>query len=443
MDRDRLTQAQAASRFESFRVTIVCGPEIANSPTLQAALLTAVNVANKVRRGCVQVVLPEPKDRLPVLLPWPAPSLVAGIAQVAPEVRYIKAADDNPRQILLGTSSPEVRGLQVTFNGWSAAVGPSHKITRLPEEERCVLAGVLAGALAVSEVFMATFAVQIEATTRIVGLSLWRPDLSYADARAVGPAVQYGPGEIWSLGLGHLGQAYLWCLSLLRYEKPEDVRMILQDFDRTVRANVGTCALTAMKDLGIHKTRVCRRWLEARGLRPAVVERRFDELTKCGPDEPALALCGFDGNGPRHLLDDAGFRAVVETGLGGRFDNFDSILMHALPRANVKAAEFWKPRPQTVDPVIEELLRDHPSYHDGGAACGVVQLELASRAVAVPFVGAAAASLVVAETLRMAHGGARFEKVDLRLASPKSVAATRSPTSYADRATKVLFLPVG
>ena len=43
-----------------------------------------------------------------------------------------------------------------------------------------------------------------------------------------------------------------------------------------------------------------------------------------------------------------------------------------------------------------------------------------------------AGSLVVAETLRMLHGGESFESIDLRLASPDTLIARHAPHNYAD-----------
>lgn len=246
---------------------------------------------------------------------------------------------------------------------------------RVSEHDDCPIAGVAAAALAISECFLSAFNVQIEAANRIVGLSLWRPDLHWTNVDTKGPSINYLPNEIWSLGLGHLGQAYLWCLAMLPYSKPDQVNIVLQDFDRTRDENLCTCVLTRSNDLDLHKTRVARRWLESRGFRPIVVERPFDEFTRVSPAEPALALCGFDGKGPRHLLEDAGFRRVVECGLGGRYHNFDSILLHSLPRDSISARDFWNPHARpAVDPATKALIHQHPEYANADPTCGFVQL---------------------------------------------------------------------
>jgi hypothetical protein len=74
--------------------------------------------------------------------------------------------------------------IRVTFDGWIANVGPAATTSALPEREYCALAGVLAGAIAVSELFSSFAAISIEATRRTVGLSLWRPDLDISNPMA-------------------------------------------------------------------------------------------------------------------------------------------------------------------------------------------------------------------------------------------------------------------
>lgn len=67
------------------------------------------------------------------------------------------------------------------------------------------LAGVVAGALAVSEVFQHALGSNT-AACRDTGLSLWCPNLPWQSSEAVGPALQRLPTGVWLLGLGHLGQ---------------------------------------------------------------------------------------------------------------------------------------------------------------------------------------------------------------------------------------------
>jgi hypothetical protein len=445
IDRDGMPEAEARDRLGRFRLALVCGPEAFSSSTLQAAILTAVNVACRCfpAAGVVTVHLFEGDADGALRLPWPAPSSLAqAIRDIAPRAVLGPAAVPHDiRAILVFGSRPDCsRGLQVTFDGWSAAVAPVGEAPRLGERDRCVIAGVLAGGLAVSEVFLDFAGVTLKAARRRVGLSLWRPDLPFDNEAALGieTPVQFLPNEAWSLGLGHLGQAYLWALSLLPYRDPDQLQIVLQDFDRVVRANLGTGVLSAPSDLGRLKTRVALAWLEARGFRPTLVERRFDADTHVYSDEPKLALSGFDGGGPRAVFDGAGFERVIDSGLGGTAANFDAIDLHTLPHPTRRSAEIWpevslEEKAKRLEQV-ERLARENPVYQAHAREFGCGQVELAGRSVAVPFVGAVAASLVLAEALRMLHDGERFASIFLRLDDPARIKAYAVPGGYRGRA---------
>src|SRR5205085_2839224 len=132
-----------------------------------------------------------------------------------------------PHGLMFGNARPVKGALRVTFDGWIAKVGPVADTPRLPEQEFCSLAAVLAAALAMSELFLAFAGISIEATRRTVGLSLWRPDLEIGAPAALGIPVEYLPRELWVLGLGHLGNAYLWALGTLPYKEPGAVEFVL------------------------------------------------------------------------------------------------------------------------------------------------------------------------------------------------------------------------
>ena len=78
------------------------------------------------------------------------------------------------------------------------------------------------------------------------------------------------------------------------YASPEDVSLVLQDFDELVEANDSTSLLTTGANLGMKKTRAMALWCEARGFRTSIVERRFSADFRVAEDEPRVALCGVD-----------------------------------------------------------------------------------------------------------------------------------------------------
>jgi hypothetical protein len=151
-----------------------------------------------------------------------------------------------------------------------------------------------------------------------------------------------------------------------------------------------------------------------------LIERYFDSSFLCRDDEPKLAFCGFDSNPARRDLGSARFLSVMESGLGGTKDNFDTISFHRLPNPrppeelwpDLSAEEIAKQKEHR-----DRVARENPAYSSiDDNVCG--RAELAGKSVAVPFVGAVAATLVVAEAIRILHGGPACTDIKLTLSDP-------------------------
>jgi len=433
VDSEELSVSEVQARRERFAVTLLCGPDVGRSRTSQLAVLTAASIATRCFPGAVKVILDKALAGSDLVLPpLIQGSLAAELADlIGPGNLYFSADTEATGKVLLFGNAPSLPGsLRVTFDGWIAQVGPAAAIGRLAERPHCALSGVLAGALAVSEVFLSFAELNISATRRNIGLSLWRPDLPYAHPEAQGPQVEFLPRDLWILGLGHLGNAYLWNLAALPYSEPDGVEIYLNDFDTVEAENIETGLIFTPSDESHFKTRVCSKWLEARGFRTRLVERPFGadfRRRAVEPIEPRLALCGFDSNPARRLLPDADFARVMESGLGGTKHNFDTISFHSLPNPR-SAEELWPDlSPEEQDRQREEferIARENAAYEElDDDVCG--RTELAGKSVAVPFVGVIAATLVVAETLRLLHDGPAYSDIKLSLSNLKDLSAIR------------------
>jgi len=430
IDAGLATADEAQARREDFAVTLRCGPDVARSRRLQVAVMTAASIAVRCFPRAVTVVLdPSLSNSQIALRPLADESFTSSLAGlVGPQnLRFSKTLAAAGKVLLFGDVPPQSGALRVTYDGWIAQVGPSLSTPRLAERRFCTLAGVLAGSLPLSEVFLAFAELNIAATRRTVGLSLWRPELPPAHPEAQGPQIEVLPRELWLLGLGHLGNAYLWCLAALPYLEPEKVELYLNDFDKVESENSETGLLFTQDDEREFKTPVCSSWLEARGFETRLMERPFGSDFRCGSDEPHLAFCGFDSNPARRLLPRADFVHVMESGLGGTRHNFDTIRFHTLPNPR-PAEELWPdPSPDEQERQAQEherTARENPAYAElAEDICG--RAELAGKSVAVPFVGVTAATLVVAEALRMLHDGPAYSDIKLSLSEPGSVYAIR------------------
>jgi hypothetical protein len=320
--------------------------------------------------------------------------------------------------------------VRATYNGWSGGVIPLDDGRRLPEKQAFTQSGILAGALAISEAFQFVRGDNVLVGRREVGLSLWQPEphISWLAAEP-GPILRYLPANLWLIGLGHLGQAYLWSLGFLPYVRPGDVQLVLQDFDTLTEANDSTSLLTTAAIVGHRKTWAMAAWCEERGFRTAVIERRFAPNLRVDDDDPHVALCGVDNSLARAALEDVGFRRIIEAGLGKGPEEYLAFQVHTFPASRPARARWG--RGVSID--AAGSLIGQPAYRalaaDGLDECGVTLL--AGRSVGASFVGAATSTLVVAELLRLIMDEDRCEVIDgtLRSLNLRQVIRHGNPTA--------------
>ncbi|MBD9544861.1 ThiF family adenylyltransferase [Ensifer sp. ENS04] len=407
--------ADGYALFEGYRVNIVVGEDVATSRAHQAALLTMVNAGRRSLLGGVHVVgaLDVP---LLVALPGIDTSLSEAVVSLG-GMLTAKPCDGSPTIILGEANNAAATGapsIVATFDDWRGGVGPVGEFARLSEGKNATLGAILAAAIAISETFQCLRG-YVLAARRIVGMSLWNPGALDWQADEGAPAIHAAPSRLWLMGLGHLGQAYLWTLALLNFEDPAEVEITLQDYDKLTAANDSTSMLTTLDRVGQYKTRVVAEWLEARGFRTRIVERMFDGDLRLSADDPQVVLCGVDNLEARAALDEAGFKLVIEAGLGAGPDEYVTARVHCFP-ASVTSRSKWgglerdraKGDGRAYDNLVESGAVD---------ACGLVQL--ATRTVGAPFVGLTAACLVISELVRRLHGGPEIEVVDISLKTPR------------------------
>ena len=132
------------------------------------------------------------------------------------------------------------------------------------------LAPMLAAALAVNEAFLYVSGHVGVAGRRAVGLSLWdpAPGCDWLGATVTEPVLSLLPARLWLIGLGHLGQAYLWGLGLLPFARPQDLSLVLQDIDIITPSTESTSILSDSTLINIKKTRAMAAWAERRAFRP-------------------------------------------------------------------------------------------------------------------------------------------------------------------------------
>lgn len=424
------TLSEALELLQTLRIQIHVSADAACTAAGQAACLTAVNTAHRAFLGGCTVVL----DDDPVcVVPWAAGQALSDAVEGCGGTL---STEIDPLVPTVGVGDVALTGestVWATWAGWVAAAVDDPAL-RLDETEGIAIAGVAAGALAVSEVFQTQTRTAL-AAQRAVGVSLWRPDLRYDSPEAVGPPLQYLPTRLWLLGLGHLGQATAWNLGMLPYPAPEDIELVLMDSDAVVEANLGTSLLARADDIGMAKTRMTATRLDSIGIGARIIERRFAADLRVAPGEPAVAIAGFDNADARSALGGAGFQRVVDVGLG-RGAAYNDILVHTFPGPTSPADAFRaRPAPpvdlsryeKTIDEIVDEGLADATT-----ARCGMVAI--AGTTASASFVGAVAGALAVADLLRSLHSGREVDVIDVDLRS----ALTSTAASAAGRLRRAI-----
>jgi hypothetical protein len=401
--------ADSSGWLGSRHIHVVVGRDACAEAFAQAAAVTIVNLAVRASLG-VSVSVQDPIART-VLGPYRGELLADVLAQLG-------ASEPTGAPAFLLTVG-DVEGslrhpgpqLQVTWDGWVAGLRPFG--LRMPERDGCILAAVAAGALGVSEAFH-HFLGHLDAGWRPVSISLWDP-LAPRPEEAIGPKLTHLPEEWMLVGLGHLGQAYAWCLGFLPYTAGQGSVWLVDD-DYASAANVSTGILTRPSDAGPDpqlKTRIVCRWLEDAGLTTRLLECRLPESYYWEPGHPGVALIGVDNFRLRRRLSQISWPLCVDAGLGSAATSFAAMSVHSFPGQLLSFdVAAWSgtavlPVPPPALTELEGTTTDQ---------CGVVML--ADQAVGAAFVGTIAGCLVVAEPLRRIAGGAALDAVTLSLDLP-------------------------
>lgn len=393
--------SEADERLAASRLSLFLADEAADTPAGQAAFLTATTTAARAY-GSVDV---HGQLRRPLLLPLPLKA--DNLADAAAELGAVTAEPFPNRAVLIGPvrDHPAAWSVQAHWNGWVAGVAPGRTSTALGRGD-CILAGVAAGALAVGQAFMAEQR-NPRAGRTTQALSLWSPDT--ANPTEPGPlqAECYLPLALWFIGLGNLGQAFLWSLSMLPYAEPEKIILYLQDDDTVKKENWGTSILVRRGRYGALKTRIAEEWAEARKFRARRIDRRLDQYLRIADREPLLALAGLDRMPPRRLLGLPGFEYVIDAGLGATAADYRKVRVNVFD-SSLDPAQHFEGIEDDTDSRVAELMKlsayQEIIRNSEDGRCGAAML--AEQSVAVPFVSAVAGALGITQAIRIASGKA-------------------------------------
>jgi hypothetical protein len=313
----------AEARLDAVHVCVALNADQAGTPAGQAAALTALATARKcfgrvsLATGAGVVALIQPLPIGPTIADA-ARSLGASVANERPA--------DTTHLVRIG-SGPDWNGWSIDcwWDRWLA--GARSRGSSPARDSRLALSGIFAGALTIRQVFAS---VRIGPSYRAQDstISLWEP---WADPISPGPARFRAPNNLWLVGLGHLGQAFIWTLLTLPYQRER--RAVLQDDQRIGDENEATSLLVLPgRDGGERKVRVASRWLEYAGWDTELIERRHQGDIKPKPDDPPFLLGGLDSLPPRKSLAGLGFDYMVDAGIGHGPGDFEGIQVRVIAK---------------------------------------------------------------------------------------------------------------
>jgi len=202
---------------------------------------------------------------------------------------------------------------------------------------------------------------------------------------------QATPRDQWVIGLGHLGQAYLWTM-MLKDAEARPTRVRLTDDDQVSTSSLSTCLLTDAADVGQKKVDAAARRLEALGVKVRRDPKRLELDGGPVKSEQPLCIVAVDNLALRKALDRVQGATVLEAGIGDGAEGFSRVQAHAFPGPRL-ARDVWTgddakaSRPVDISkPAYRSLLEE------SGDECGTTLV--AGRSIATPFVGAFAGAFL-------------------------------------------------
>jgi hypothetical protein len=358
---------EAEARLDAVQLDIALGDDQISTPAGQAAALTAVATAHK----CFGHVTLVAANDVPLISSLPLGETLLKAARRLGASISVRPRLHATHTIHIGTNRRGA-GWQICcwWDRWLSGVRVFHDPIG---DSRLSIAGVFAGALAVRHVFACVLAGR-DVNARDATVSLWAPWDSAAPPQN-GPERFDVPDKLWLLGLGHLGQAYVWNLCFL---PPGVERLaVLQDDQSIGEENEATSLLVL----------------------PGTRHRGDVAITD---DDPPYLLAGLDRLRPRLTLARHGFPFMLDAGIGHGHADFEGVQIRTIVGGQPLEG-LWEKTGEVTSEKDTNRLLNRAAYvelegHIG--QCGTVSFAEAS--VAVPFVGAVTGALMIAQVIRLA-----------------------------------------
>jgi hypothetical protein len=381
IDAEGITYTEAETRLRAMTLEVVVG-DGAHNVAGHNAILTAVAVGKKTFVGGVAVRIDQDVPLISAL-----PVERGSLREAVDQLGASEFENDASIRIVVGNSVGCPPEIYTWWDGWKGGASSEPRASGISDNP---LAGIVAGAAAVAQAFARLRKIHCHDVSEF---DLW-PQRAASEPPPFAKA--YLPGALWLLGLGNLGQAFMWSISALPYPDPQAIKLILQDVDRVGAENWGTSVLVQSGEYGAYKTALAEHWAKRKGFDVRRVDRLVDPYQRLQECDPTVALCGFDSVTSRRFIDGCGFEIVIDAGLGRAHTDFDVFRVTVFDSAYSVATHFpTEDAPRVRAPQDYEALL-------GLDGCGAAEFE--GIGIAAPFVSSIAAATAVARAIAICSG---------------------------------------
>lgn len=407
----------AVAKMNESSIYIIADESIKYSFSKQLAFLTAVNISHRVFLGGVKCQLP---PNTPNLLKFDSSNfndLVSSVGGINKEI----FPTNRDMKILFGIECFDDFCVESISSGWRGGVNffNQERIGFVETNSKISLGPIASASLACYTAFCKVFQVNDNGIDLNFGISLWNLNSGkdWHKSENDGPENPYLPRNIWILGLGHLGQSYLWTLGLMPFENPDQVQILLQDADIVQPENIGSQVLCSGQNIRKPKTRACMNFLEDLNFCTQIIEKPFikGDCEQEWAENYPFILNGVDNVKTRKSINKASFKLFLDGATNGKFDLFDSFTMRNVSIIQKDPEIIWAQ--ENEDDVIfhKNLYQKYAKTH----ACG----KLANIGISTPFVGLFSSTIVIAELVRSMNQGLKYSIVSLQLRDLNSMEA--------------------
>lgn len=377
------------------KLVLEADEKLAYSYSLQVAYVTCFNIGNRIFKGGVKCILPE---NIPNLLQLKGKSFKDALSILFEINSNIDVSESTPK-LLFGKTPQSNNEVEIICSGWQGGLNFYHseQFTLDNAPTSIPLGALLASSYGLFWAFDFTFEITNNLQNESFGYSLWDNSLDYNWNESIGegPNKVKFPPKIWLVGLGHLGQAYLWTLLHLKNE----FEVLLQDFDKLGLENLGSQILSFENQIGKYKTRICADFLDNADVSNKILEKKFissDQKDDSLMDYQVL-LTGLDSASTRSIIEPSRFKICLDGATNGKLENFDSFTFRNLNLLRKSPHEIWNSVEEKTE-ILHENLFNLVSEKGG---CGV----LTNFGISTPFVGLFGASVLISELVKACNNG--------------------------------------